>query len=79
MIAINNTVARFKIKDDLSGIASETIEASIDGKWLLMNYDAKTGTIWSERLDKSTPLKGDFVLKVKDEAGNEATYTHKIF
>jgi hypothetical protein len=79
MIAVNNTVARFKIKDDLSGIASESIEASINGKWLLMNYDTKTGTIWSERLNKSEALKGDFVLKVRDEAGNEATYSHKIF
>jgi hypothetical protein len=44
-----------------------------------MNYDLKTNTIWAERLNKSEPLKGDFVLKVKDEAGNEATYEHKIF
>jgi hypothetical protein len=79
MIAVNNTVARFKIKDDLSGIDSESIEAKINGKWLLMIYDSKNNTIWSERLNKSEPLKGDFVLKVKDEAGNESTYTHKIF
>jgi hypothetical protein len=79
MVAVNNTVARFKIKDDLSGIDSESIEAKINGKWLLMIYDSKNNTIWSERLNKSEPLKGDFVLKVKDEAGNESTYTHKIF
>jgi hypothetical protein len=79
MIAINTSVARFKIKDDLSGIAGESIEATLNGKWLLMNYDLKTNTIWAERLNKSEPLKGDFVLKVKDEAGNEATYAHKIF
>lgn len=76
-IAINNSVARFKIKDDLSGIAS--FEATINGKWLLMNYDSKTSTIWAERLNKSEPLQGDFVLRVKDEEGNLATFSHKIF
>ena len=77
MIAINNSVARFKIKDDLSGIAS--FEATINGKWLLMNYDSKTSTIWAERLNKSEPLQGDFVLRVKDEEGNLTTFSHKIF
>ena len=77
VVSVNNTAVRFKIKDGLSGISS--FEASINGKWLLMNYDSKTSSIWSEKLDKGEPLKGDFLLTVTDEAGNKATYTHKIF
>jgi hypothetical protein len=76
-VSVNSSAARFKIRDNLSGI--NTFEATINGQWLLMNYDSKSATIWSERLNKKEPLKGDFKLVVTDEAGNEATYTHKLF
>src|SRR5690606_2916347 len=66
-VVVNNHVARFKISDDLSGI--KTYRATVDGQWLLMYYDAKTATIWSERLDKSTLMKGEFKLVVVDEEG----------
>jgi hypothetical protein len=63
--------------DNLSGIAS--YNATINGEWLLMKYDYKTGILQSDRLDKSKPLKGDFELKVRDHVGNEKIYTQKIF
>ncbi len=72
----HNSSARFRIRDGLSGIAY--FEANINGKWLLMNYDYKTGIIQSDRLDKSQPLKGDFELKVVDNAGNEKLFKQKI-
>jgi hypothetical protein len=75
-IALNQSYARFKISDDLSGIFS--FEATINGQWVLMNYEHKTGIIFSEKLDKKTPLKGDFELKVTDYAGNEKIYKQKI-
>lgn len=75
-IYINNQTVRFKIRDNLSGISS--FEANINGEWLLMHYDSKTATIWSERFDKTTPLKGTFELTVKDNAGNKSTFTQKI-
>ncbi|MFZ6000092.1 MAG: hypothetical protein ACOYW3_06245, partial [Bacteroidota bacterium] len=75
-ISINNAVARLRIRDDLSGISY--FEANINGQWLLMNYDYKTGVLYSERLDKAKPLKGDFELKVVDNAGNESIYKQKI-
>ena len=68
--------ARFKIRDNLSGISS--YEAYINGEWLLMKYDSKSATIWSEKLDKSKPLSGDFELIVTDNAGNKATFTRRI-
>jgi hypothetical protein len=76
-ISVNSTAVRFKIRDNLSGISH--YEATINGRWLLMNYDSKSATIWSEKLNKAEPLKGDLKLVVTDEAGNETTYTHKIF
>lgn len=73
---INSSAVRFKIKDELSGI--ENFEATINGQWILMHYDSKTATIWSELLDKKTALKGDFQLKVRDRAGNTSVFRKKI-
>jgi hypothetical protein len=75
-MAVNGAAARFKIRDDLSGIAY--YEANINGEWLLMNYDSKTNMIWAERPDSKKPLKGDLSVKVVDNAGNENIYQEKI-
>jgi len=75
-ISVNATAARLRIKDNLSGISY--FESNINGEWLLMVYDYKTGYVKSEKLDKSKPLKGDFELKVVDNAGNEKIYKQKI-
>jgi len=76
VIYCNNQSARFRIRDNLSGI--DSFEATINGKWLLMNYDAKSATIMSERLNKNETLRGDFELTVTDNAGNKKTYKQKI-
>ncbi|MBY0435708.1 MAG: M23 family metallopeptidase [Cyclobacteriaceae bacterium] len=75
-IRLDNQSARFKVRDNLSGIAY--YEANISGQWLLMAYDFKSGILQSERLDPSQPLKGDFELKVVDRAGNERIFKQKI-
>ncbi len=75
-VFIDNSGARFRIKDNLSGINS--IEASINGEWLLMHFDSKSGSIWSEKLDKTKPLKGDFELVITDNSGNKSVFTKKI-
>jgi len=75
-VSINSSSARLKIRDSLSGISY--FEANINGEWLLMVYDYKTGYIKSEKLDKTKPLKGDFEFKVVDNAGNEKIYKQKI-
>ncbi len=43
-----------------------------------MTYDYKTGLMYSEKADKSRPLKGDFELKVVDNAGNESIFKQRI-
>lgn len=75
-ITLTSTYARFRINDNLSGIKS--FEATVNGQWLLMNYDFKTGILYSERLDLKTPLKGDFELKVTDNNDNVKTFKQKI-
>lgn len=75
-VAVNNYIAKFKIRDNLSGI--NRYEANIDGQWLLMHYDPKTATIWSEQLKKSKALKGKLTLVVTDNSGNETVYTKQI-
>ncbi len=75
-IYANNQAVRFKISDNLSGIAS--YEATLNGRWLLLNYDAKTNTLYSERLNPKDLLRGDFELTVTDQAGNRKVYTQKI-
>jgi murein DD-endopeptidase MepM/ murein hydrolase activator NlpD len=76
LLSLNSQRARFRVRDFLSGIA--TIEARINGEWLLMNYDAKSSTIWSEKLDPASTLNGDFQLLVTDQAGNVAVFSRKI-
>ncbi|MFN8415565.1 MAG: M23 family metallopeptidase [Cytophagaceae bacterium] len=58
----------FNIFDRESGIGS--IKATLNGEWVLMNYEHKTGVIWSEFLDKNKTLTGKFVLEVTDKGGN---------
>ena len=75
-VSMNTSIVRMKIRDDLSGISY--FEASINGEWLLMTYDYKTGLLYSERLDRTKPIRGDFEMKVVDNAGNETIYKHRI-
>jgi hypothetical protein len=72
----NSRTARFRISDNLSGISNYS--ATLNGEWLLMKYDYKTGILQSERFDKKVLLKGDFELTVTDRAGNEKIYKQKI-
>lgn len=76
LLSKSPTQIKFRISDDLSGINSFRCE--VNGKWLLMKYEHKTATIYSEKLDKSIPLSGKVVLQVKDNAGNEAEFVTTI-
>ena len=75
-VFVNSSSARFKIKDNLSGIS--LYEATVNGEWVLMHYDNKNGVIWTERSNKRVPMKGLFELTVTDKAGNKSTFRQKI-
>ena len=50
----------------------------MDGKWLLLHYEYKTATLFTERLDPSVPLKGPIRFTVKDAMGNETVVEGKL-
>ncbi len=64
---------RCYISDKMSGV--KDYELTINGKWVLMNYDPKRNYIWTEKLDKSIPFSGKLELKVRDNVNNEKIYT----
>lgn len=76
IIQINKENISFAVKDELSGL--NHFELKVNDKWVLMNYDYKRDLLWSEKLDNTRPFRGTVVLKVRDNAGNENTYTTKI-
>lgn len=68
-IVTDSTVLLVRIVDQLSGIASYS--AKLNGKWILMEYDAKNDEL-SYFFDQKTVFnqKQDFVLTVSDKKGN---------
>ena len=73
---LNNNQVSFVIKDNLSGI--DKIKATINNQWLLMNYDYKTGKIWSEAKNKNQKLIGDLSIEITDKQGNITTFAKKL-
>jgi hypothetical protein len=72
----SNGMVIFTIGDNMSGI--EGYEATLNGEWILMRYDPKKNLIWSELLDKTKPISGDFTLEVTDNAGNKNSINLKL-
>jgi hypothetical protein len=71
-IKADRRTVKVKIKDDLSGI--KRFRATLNGDWLLMDYDAKNNLLIyniDERLKKG---KNEFLLEVKDQRGNRTVY-----
>lgn len=61
-----------KIQDDLSGI--DHFRATVDGKWILMEYDAKKDLLIHYFDDRISSGKHEFKLDVRDGVGNQSTY-----
>lgn len=62
---------RFKIRDNLSGIKS--FNGYIDGRWVLMEFDLKTATIWHSFDTSTGPGKHKLELTVVDMKDNSRT------
>ena len=62
----------FKISDNLSGIKS--FNGYIDGKWVLMEFDAKSATLWHSFDERTTPGNHDFKLIVSDLKNNVKSF-----
>lgn len=61
-----------KISDNLSGISS--YRGTLNGKWILMDYDAKNNLLKYEFDDRIHPGKNLFRLVVSDGRGNRSAY-----
>ncbi len=62
----------FKISDNLSGIQS--YRGTLNGKWILMDFDAKGNLLVYTFDDRIIPGKNSFRLVVRDAVGNETVY-----
>ncbi|WP_231463251.1 M23 family metallopeptidase [Pedobacter sp. Leaf132] len=67
----------FKISDNLSGLKS--FNGYIDGKWVLMEFDAKTATLWHSFDDRTTAGKHTLELVVDDVKNNIKRYSVSFF
>ena len=67
---------RLRISDELSGIRS--YRATIDSKWILMEYDAKNNLLAYDFDKTIEPGEHLFVLLVTDNAGNQSTIQLKF-
>ena len=67
---------QFRIADNLSGIESFT--ALLDGRWVLMEYDSKSGSLWHRLDDLLVKGKHDFQLILSDKKNN-TTMFHAVF
>ncbi|MEM6643610.1 MAG: M23 family metallopeptidase [Bacteroidota bacterium] len=74
--SVDQSQLSFYIRDDLSGVSS--FRAEIDGAFVLMYYEPKRNLIWSEKLDKNIPFKGQFILEIIDKANNKKKYKRNL-
>ena len=69
---------KVKLTDDLSGIRN--YRATINGKWILMEYDAKKGMLTHDFNDNVvTETKNNLKIIVTDNVGNSTTFESIFF
>lgn len=66
------TKMSFRISDNLSGIKS--FNGYIDGQWVLMEFDAKTASLWHNFDERTSTGKHTFELLVVDMKDNTKRY-----
>jgi len=74
----SNETLKVKISDDLSGI--DAFRATVNGKFILMEYEYKNNTLthyFSD--DVLTETENNLKVIVTDNVGNTTTYTAKFF
>ncbi len=67
---------RVTISDNLSGIKS--YRGSLNGKWILMDYDAKNSLLVYDFDERMLKGNNDFELEVTDGVGNKSVYRAKL-
>ena len=72
----NQNTIKVRITDDLSGIKS--YRPTLNGKWVLMEYDAKNDILIYRYDDLLNKGENVFELEVTDEKGNVSDYKAKV-
>jgi hypothetical protein len=68
------------VGDDLSGIGSdEDILVTIDGEWMIAEYDPETNVLSARPTSPLSYGKHEFRISVKDRAGNESKVKRYFF
>lgn len=70
------SVIRFRISDDLSGI--KTYRMEIDGKWVLAEFDGKTGTLFHIFENQPSGNQHEIRVQVTDGVGNVGEFKTTI-
>lgn len=68
---------QFKISDNLSGI--KTFSGRINGKWVLMEYDSKTASLWHTLDERTGKGRHAFQLTVTDMKANTTEFNAVFF
>ena len=63
----------FRISDNLSGIQS--FRGTLNGNWILMQYDLKTATLWYTFDEHTVSGKNELLLEVTDMKSNKKSYS----
>jgi murein DD-endopeptidase MepM/ murein hydrolase activator NlpD len=71
-IMTEKTKLVFKIADQLSGIGK--FNGTIDGQWVLFEYDQKTGTLWHTFDERTKTGTHQLELEISDKKNNTTTY-----
>lgn len=72
----------FKISDNVASapdVEELSYEATVDGQWILMEYDKKVGTISYYFDEMIAAGEHEFKLVVRDAVGNETVFERKFF
>ncbi len=72
----NQSVISFTVKDNLSGISK--YEASIDNKWVLLEYDPKKNKLFYRIDNHFQKGKHSLRIKITDDRGNKNTKIYSL-
>ncbi len=75
-LELNRSEIRLRVRDDLSGIGN--YHATLNGEWLLLNYDEKTQTLTAEPLVPQSFFKGELIVTVTDNCRNQTLFRYTI-
>ena len=70
---------RLKVTDNFAGIDSERIHCTLDDRWILFEYDAKTASITHRLRERPSPGKHKLHVMAYDNANNLAEKSFYLY